>query len=552
VNVSDSSKGVNRREESLRRIIEHIGSELDLRQLLTQIVQSACDLLGADDGSIGLLDPEEEVIRIEATHKMPVVEYGSEWPAGVGLAGQVLKSKLPIVLNRYGELDPPHLDWLHDNAVIGVPIFWRGKMTGFFGLGASNGRQFSADDVIQLEHFARHAAIAIENARLFAENQRAMSQAAQLLQTTERIGNAMSVNDVITAYLEQVAASGRYTCTVVLYEFDDHGHKIGNTVRGRWTPGGKVELMEYRVPTKRDSLDPILASGKTVRIANALTEPGIPASLRDEQRRDSRPAVALVPLMADRLRIGLVILSDPRPHEWTDEEIMPFQATAAQLASALTSRRDHHALVESGRKLAVMDERRKIARDLHDSVTQVLFSLNLLAQTLEPGKVPPDEIVDRINQLSRRGLQEMRTLLEELRPVQSQVKVLTLGQRISSYANNIVGLPDFWLEDGSYRGVAAKVEEQLLGITQEALNNVAKHAKAHQVRVVLQSTGTSVKLRIEDDGMGLKRGNRAKKGSGLGLGSMRERAGEIGALLCVESEPGQGTTIEVLWHKAAI
>lgn len=543
-------QGPNREDASLRRIIEQISSELDLRKLLTQILESACDLLSADDGSIGLVDPHRELIRIEATFNMPESELGSEWPTGVGLAGHVLKTRLPIFLHRYGDVAPPQMEGLSDNAVIGVPIFWRDKVIGFFGLGSSSGRRFTTEDVIQLEHFARHAAIAIENARLFTENQRAMAQTTQMMDTTERIGNAMSVSEVVSAYLGQVAAGGRYTCTIVLYEFDDEGNKVGNVVRGRWTPGKDVELMEYRVATKRDAMDPILAAGKTVRIANALTEPNIPKSLRDEQVRDNRPAVALVPLMSDRRRIGLVILSDPQPHEWTDEELMPFQATAAQLASALASRRDHDALIESSRKLAVMEERRKIARDLHDSVTQVLFSLNLLAQTLEPGQVPPDEIVLRLNQLSRRGLQEMRTLLEELRPIQSQPKALTLGQKIASYAATIVSLPELTLEDTSYKGASSKIEIQLLGIASEALNNVAKHAQASIVSVSLQSTGKAVKLRIEDDGIGLKRGAKGRRREGLGLTSMRERATEIGAQLCVESVPGKGTAIEVLLEGA--
>lgn len=543
-------QGPDRQEESLRRIIEQISSELDLRKLLTQILESACDLLAAENGSIGLVDSNLDLIRIESTFNMPESELGSKWPAGVGLAGYVLKTQLPILLDRNGDVAPPQMEGLKDNAVIGVPILWRGRMIGFFGVGSSSGKTFTGQDVIQLEHFARHAAIAIENARLFTENQRAMAQATQMMNTTERIGNAMSVSEVVSAYLEQVAAGGRYTCTVVLYEFDDEGNKSGNIVRGRWTPGGSVELMEYRISTKRDAMDPILAAGKTVRIANALTEPDIPKSLRDEQIRDNRPAVALVPLMSDRRRIGLVILSDPQPHEWTDEELLPFQATAAQLASALASRRDHDALTESSRKLAVMEERRKIARDLHDSVTQVLFSLNLLAQTLEPGQVPPDEIVQRLNQLSRRGLQEMRSLLEELRPVQSQPKVLTLGQKISAYASTVVSLPEFNLNESGYKGASARIEDQLLGIASEALNNVAKHAQAKHVSVTLQSTGREVKLRIEDDGIGLKAELGANRREGLGLTSMRERATEIGAQLCVESSPEKGTAIEVLLEGA--
>ncbi len=526
------SIGNSRQDESLRRIVEQIGSELDLPTLLAEILQSACLLLDADEGFTALLQVPDETLVVASVY---------------GKSSEVIGNEISIPADLV-ELKQGEIAKEKESAIF-APILWRDRLVGVFHLKSSVGRAFEPEGIPLLGRFASHAAIAIENSRLISENERATSQTAQVLKTMERIGNAMSVSEVVTAYLEQVAEGGRYTCTIVLYELDEAGSKIGNVVRGRWSPGEDVELLEYRVPAKKDALDPILAAGKTVRIANALTDSTVPQSLREEQLRDNRPAIALVPLMADRRRIGLVILSDPEPHEWTDEELTPYQTTAAQLASVLASRRDHDALVESSRKIAVMEERRKIARDLHDSVTQVLFSLNLLSQTLEPGEVPPNEIIDRLNQLSRRGLQEMRSLLEELRPIQTPPKVLTLGQRIQSYAESIVALPETLLDDGGYRGAAARIEEQLLGIACEALNNVAKHAQASYVRIHLRSLEGKVMLTIEDNGIGLKP-LPPEGGLGLGLTSMRERASEIGAKLCVESVPGKGTTIEVLLEGA--
>jgi NarL family two-component system sensor histidine kinase LiaS len=195
-----------------------------------------------------------------------------------------------------------------------------------------------------------------------------------------------------------------------------------------------------------------------------------------------------------------------------------------------------------------MEERRKIARDLHDSVTQVLFSLNLLAQTLEPGVAPADEIIGKINQLSRRGLQDMRSLLEELRPVSTESRALTLGQKIASYAGSLVGLPEYVIEDGGFDGAPEGVEAQLLGIASEALNNVAKHSGANQVKIVLQSFESGVKLMVEDDGMGMRRESRPKQRGGLGLSTMKERAAEIGANLEIDSRPGKGTSVRVVWE----
>src|SRR5687768_13946750 len=93
-----------REAEALRHMIEEISSELELRPLLTSIVTHACDLLGADDGSIGFYDPVKKVIRTEAVFRMPLREVGAEVGPGVGLAGAVLARGEPIVLARYDEL----------------------------------------------------------------------------------------------------------------------------------------------------------------------------------------------------------------------------------------------------------------------------------------------------------------------------------------------------------------------------------------------------------------------------------------------------------------
>ena len=517
--------------------------EPDLRRVLTHTIQHACRALGADNGRIGIVAEDESAIHIEAIYRPTLSDQQREWCPGEGLPGLVLRSKQPLVVNRGADRHGNHCLDPHENSALGVPIVFHGTFLGYFGLGSYGSVRFGQSHAEQLGQFADLAAIAIQNSRLTAESRKSLAQASALLETTEKIGNAMSVPDVIRAYLEQVAHNGRYTCTVVLYEFDKQGNKIGNTVMGRWAPGSQVELMEYRVSTKRDFLDPILAAGKSVRIANALTDPGVPRSLRDEQRRDNRPAVALVPLMADRQRIGLVILSDPTPHEWTDEELVPFQATAAQLASMLASRRDHDAMIESSQQLAVLEERRKIARDLHDSVTQILFSLNLMSQSISSDAPVPGETVEKLQSLSRRGLQEMRSLLEELRPVSIDAKPMSLGQKIASYAADVVGLPAFTLDDQSYEAQDASVENQFLGIAQEALNNVAKHSKAGHVSLLLQTDPAGCLLKIEDDGEGF---SESSCKSGHGLNTMRERAGEIQAKLEIQSEPGKGTVIQLV------
>src|ERR1043166_5766741 len=100
----DNKGHLLRQQESLREVIESISSELELRPLLTRIVRHACELLNADNGTIGLVDIDRNVIRTEAAYRMPESEIGAEMKPGVGLAGQVFRTRAPIILDRYGDL----------------------------------------------------------------------------------------------------------------------------------------------------------------------------------------------------------------------------------------------------------------------------------------------------------------------------------------------------------------------------------------------------------------------------------------------------------------
>src|SRR5690606_26309406 len=131
---------------------------------------------------IGLVDEARDLVRTEAAFNMPHNEIGAEMPRGVGVAGQVLATGRPMHIRRYGDLPSPTQLGLLDHEVIGMPIIWRDRMIGFFGLGMpsplrdENGEvrppRFTRRDMTTLRIFARHAAIAIVNARRYADERR--------------------------------------------------------------------------------------------------------------------------------------------------------------------------------------------------------------------------------------------------------------------------------------------------------------------------------------------------------------------------------------------
>lgn len=559
-----------RQQESLREVIESISSELELRPLLTRIVRKACELLDADNGTIGLVDEQRNVIRTEAAYRMPPDELGAEMPPGVGLAGQVFLTRQPVILDRYGEVEKPLQRGMLENAVIGMPIFWGDRLIGFFGLGSPPPRRFTAQDVEVLSLFAKHAAVAIENARLFASMQRTLGETQLLYETSRRISTAMRLDEVVAAYLEQVAVRGRYACSVALYAFDENGKRTAVVVHGRWAPAEGLSLDEMQLPYTCDALDLLLDAGQTVLIRDVHTDPRVSEELREIQRRSERPALAMIPLITRGQRIGLVVLSYPKVHEWREAELRPYLATAAQLAIAIDSRLQQRLLFERGQQVAVLEERQRLARDLHDSVTQLLFTMTLIAQSIGPAwRRAPEEgerRVQRLLEISQAALAEMRALLAELRPTGQPAR-----PRVSPAAG-ITGVPSEGLaqalrkhaEDAAHDGPRVElftkgyvaqppaVEEALFRIAQEALNNVLKHAQARRVEIHLRAERSIIRLRIKDDGRGfapnlpiLNERPRDPRQGGLGLSTMRERAEALGGAVRIISRPGRGTTVAV-------
>lgn len=540
-----------RRADGLSRVIELISSELALRPLLARIVESAVDLVGARYGSIGLIRSgvDGPIVQWLAGKNVPPQHLDMETPAGTGIAGAVLRARRPVCVSRSGDLLSLVTPEPAEHAMIGIPIWWKGQITGVFDLGDEPHRRFDDEDIETLSMLARHAAIAIENARLFEKQQRTLDSTQLLYETSRRISTAMNVNDVITAYLEQVAAGGQYHSTVSLFETDEQGQRTALVSRMRWSPSDGLVRSDVRFPF--DSLTGIievLDAGETVTIPDITADTRVSGLIRRLQIEVGRPAVALMPLIAGERHLGAVSLSCADRHEWIEADLRPYQVTAAQLAAAIDSRQQQMLLFERGQQIAVLEERRRLARELHDSVTQSLVGMNLLAQS-----VPDLWEIDReearasllqIRDQTRSALAEMRALLVELRPAPAGTQSLAwrLRRHIAAFEQR-TGLT-VAADIDERIDPPGEVAEALARIAQEALTNIARHAGAR--RVSLTSAGSEpVRLLIVDDGRGFD-SNHVSEGR-FGLLSMRERATGIAAAIEILSQVGHGTTVAVTW-----
>lgn len=249
-------------------------------------------------------------------------------------------------------------------------------------------------------------------------------------------------------------------------------------------------------------------------------------------------------LLADLPYSALVVYHcGPRPLTVEDKELCAIMAAQAALAVENSRLR---AEVEAAARDA---ERTRLARELHDSVTQALFSASLISETLprvwERRPQEARRALDELCQLTHGALAEMRTLLLELRP--AALLAQPLDALIAQLADAMSARTRIPVVTAMACDCALPEDVKLATyrIAQEALNNIVKHARAGQVRIDLRCEPDHVALSVHDDGRGFDPAG--IEWHHLGLGIMRERAKAVGARLSVDSSPGQGSTIAVSW-----
>ena len=548
-----------RQQESVRAVVETISGELELQPLLESILRHACELIGAEHGTIGLVDPARDLIRTAASYRMPPGEDGAEMPRGVGLAGAVLERGSPVVLERYGDLAYPTQPDFADHCVIGMPIEWRGRMIGFLGVGGPG--RLGAQEVETLALFARPAAIAIANAWRYEDER----QRADRMALVARVARLVTADLRLDELLQRAADAihellGFPNLAIPLIDAEQPGTLVLSVKGGHYKqriPG------EFRIPITTGLMGEAARTRRTVLVNDVTADPRY---LPTPGGSPGRAELAVPILLGDRV---LGVVNVERDDPFSDEDAAIVGIIADQLAVAIENAR----LYASAQQVAVLEERQRLARELHDAVTQHLSSLTLMAQTLGPaydrGREEGESRARRVVELSQVALDEMRVLLAELRPrvrdkrggpeaeapagsARARLRHHGLAEALALLAGDVScdALP-VDTDLASYVPRPLAEEEALYRIAQEALSNVVKHAGATYVQLQLATDGRTTVLSITDDGRGFTTsvehtGEHAVQMGGLGLLTMRERAAAIGATIRIDSAAPRGTTIEVM------
>jgi signal transduction histidine kinase len=260
-------------------------------------------------------------------------------------------------------------------------------------------------------------------------------------------------------------------------------------------------------------------------------------------------SILSVPLIIKGEPMGALTLYYVRPRSFSQEEINLVMAFGDQSALAIENAR----LRERAKEEGISAERSRLARDLHDSVTQMLFSASLIAEVLPTVmNRDPDEgqrALEELRQLTLGALAEMRSMLLELRP--DRLQTARLEDLLRQLGESVAGrmrIP-VQVEIGSPPELPPEVRLAFYRIAQESLNNITKHSSATRVDIHLYADTGGAALTISDNGYGFQ--PQQVPGDRLGLSLMRERANSIGAELTITSHPGQGTQVAVNWHPDA-
>ena len=307
-------------------------------------------------------------------------------------------------------------------------------------------------------------------------------------------------------------------------------------------------VAETCIPRGSGVVGQVTSTGETIAIEDAKVDPRVTLTIVDAENIRS---FIQVPIKTGDEVFGVFSADYAQPRTFSDDEKRLLMSLAQRAAVAIQNAQ----IYEQAQELAASQERNRLARELHDAVTQTLFSASLIAEALpalwERDPEKGRERLTKLRQMSRGALAEMRALLLELRP--AALLETGLNDLLKQLGEAVMGRESIHVDiqvegDGE---LPADVHIALYRIAQEAVNNIVKHARASNVSIHLEyiynpkNQLSGVDLIIKDDGRGFR--SQEPHPERLGIGIMRERAESIGAYLDIVSNPDEGTSIIVNW-----
>jgi nitrate/nitrite-specific signal transduction histidine kinase len=532
---------------TLNAIAASVNESLDLDQTLNRALDEMLHLLELEVGEIRLLDRKRKVLVIRTQRGLSpeFIRQTDRRPLTETLPGRVLLSGQPIIYEDV--LEHPSETWARQEglrAIVICPLQAKERQLGTLSLGTRRApRPFSQNERELLRAVSDQVGVAIENAQLFEIEQRRVEQLQVINEVGQRIASILSVDELLEEIVHLVKKTlGYYLVGIGLIEGDEIVIRSG---AGHFWELRDSDPVRLKVG-KEGIVGWVAQSGESLLVPDVSQEPRYYHLPEASQTRSE----LVVPLKTKETVIGVLDVQSERLNAFDEQDLTVLESLARQAAIAIENAR----LYQQAQQLAVMEERTRLARDLHDSVTQSLYGVTLFAEAagrlLASGDAElAGEHLGELQQTAQEALQEMRLLIFELRPSVLGESGLAAALRARLEAvEGRAGLETTFKAEGEDRRLAPEIEEGLYRIAQEALNNVLKHAHARHVTVYLCQNASNVVLEVADDGVGFDPATARHQG-GLGLRGIEERAARLGAKLSVQSQPGSGTQVRVEVHQ---
>jgi len=524
---------------TLLAISQNVTSTLEIKPLLGLILEQFKAIVAYEGAAVLALD--EDKLKVLA-YRGPISQVDAlqlYFPlAEAGTNQAVLQRREPIIVpdvrddtqlaHAFQAMAGEELTTTfgYIRSWMGVPLVARGKVIGMLSLDHSQPNAYTGRHSLLALTFADKVAIAIENARLYQEEYERRRELQALLGVTAAANSSLDLDEMLKTTLDQLV------------------NLVGAARAGVMLPDELSGELAPRILRPERAISPKELEELT-QASNRILAGGEPRYIEPDVEKGFLEPGAFIPLRSRGQILGLLGIIGMEGSRFNQGQMALFNSIADQLAVAV----EKAYLYEQAEVAAAAAERNRLARDLHDAVSQTLFSASLIAEVLprlwESDLEEGRRRLEELRELTRGALAEMRALLMELRP--TTLTEFTLADLLRQLAEATIGrsrLPVELAIEGE-QPLPPEVKVTFYRIAQEALHNVSKHAGSDTVMMHLHYESGFVQLSIQDNGRGFD--TQDIPPNSLGVGIMRERADKIGATFSLESQIGEGTMVIIRW-----
>jgi signal transduction histidine kinase/CheY-like chemotaxis protein len=561
----------------INEVAREINTILDEDDLLQTLARTIFERLPYDRVAIFEVDASRLFLELKALfgNSQSYLQPGIyRQNINTGLLGEVAREGRPLLVNDTTQHDSfLTLEGLNVRSELVVPVFVNNQVAAVINVDRNASNSFSDQDLWTLSSLASQAATAMQNARLYRQVQsystqmeRTVAARTQRLQAIKKISQVVSrglavdqLLIVVGQGISQVFAANTGDQVQVAVGLLDGADILLKTIshgNDQSYPQDRPYPQNEAVPLDAGETNSVVlrleidAVAPVKQVINQASPMILDNFYMDPLLAQPAPAnsVMLAPLITGGKMIGLIKVECNHPAFFDESDLETLETLAFQVGSAI----EHARLLQRTREIAVVEERTRLARDMHDGVAQNLAFLLLqvdgcLNMVEEGGKL--EARLERVHSLLKQNIDELRRNIFDLRPVELEGKSIfaVLENFVAEFGRRWYLKTTCVVEGEPGDEISPEVESALYRILQEALSNARQHAQCNRLAVKLSATYKQwVSLEIEDNGCGFdlaKTEQNVNKQKGLGLVSMRERVNTVGGHLTIESNPGAGTRI---------